>query len=202
MKDLKLSARTKDFISEYSRKLHEAINTIDAEVFDRAVVAITNTHRGRGRIFVCGNGGSAAISDHFMCDHSKGVEADTCFIPSVQSLASNMSLITAIGNDISYDEIYSYQLSMFGQAADLLVAISSSGNSPNIIKALQTAKQNGIKTIAFVGFDGGQAKSLADIVFHIPVKNYGIVEDAHQALMHILAQYIRINNSVKVDIKL
>jgi D-sedoheptulose 7-phosphate isomerase/D-glycero-D-manno-heptose 1,7-bisphosphate phosphatase len=91
---------------------------------------------------------------------------------------------------------------MFADPGDVLVVVSSSGNSPNILSALRTAKASNMKTIALVGFDGGEAKDLADIVLHVPVNNYGIVEDAHQAIMHVIAQHIRITNKDKDTIKL
>jgi len=191
-----------DYLIQYSNDLSNGIQSVDPLELDKAVTAIINTHLQNGTLFVCGNGGSAAISDHFLCDHSKCVYSDTGFFPKIMSLPSNMSLITAIGNDISYEDIFSYQLDMFARRGDLLVTISSSGNSPNIIKALNRAKEEGITTIAFVGFDGGKAKDIADIVLHIPVNNYGIIEDAHQALMHIIAQHIRLTHKNKIEIKL
>ena len=100
-------------------------------------------------------------------------------------------MISAIANDVGYDYIFSYQIEMKGNQDDVLIAISASGNSPNIIKALATAKEKGLITIAFVGFDGGKAKEIADIVIHVEEDNYGIIEDAHQSVMHILAQNLR-----------
>jgi len=94
------------------------------------------------------------------------------------------------------------QVDMFGQTGDVLVCISSSGNSPNIIEALKSAKNQGITTIALVGFDGGAAKDIADIVLHVQINNYGVVEDAHQSLMHIMAQVIRKNYTAKAELKL
>lgn len=192
------------FVNDYADKLKTALLSVDQDSLKKAVEVLENTFLRNSNIFVCGNGGSAAISDHFMCDHSKCIHSDTNFSPKVFSLSSNMSLITAIGNDISYEDVYSYQIEMFGQTGDTLVVVSSSGNSPNILKALTAAKSSGMNTIALVGFNGGKAKNLADIVLHVPINNYGITEDAHQSLMHILAQYIRIKhyNKQDVDIKL
>jgi phosphoheptose isomerase len=106
-----------------------------------------------------------------------------------------MSLITAIANDFKYEDVFSKQIEMFAKPQDVLVAVSSSGNSPNIINAINTAKQLGMNTIALVGFDGGEVSKLSDIVLHIKSNNYGVVEDCHQSLMHILAQHLRVSNS-------
>jgi phosphoheptose isomerase len=191
-----------DRLQIYAQDLANGLRSVDPLALDRAATLLIITMLAKGTIFVCGNGGSAAISDHFLCDHSKGIYNDTKFFPKIVSLPSNMSLLTAIGNDISYDSVFSYQLDMFADPGDVLVVISSSGNSPNILSALRTAKASNMKTIALVGFDGGEAKDLADIVLHVPVNNYGIVEDAHQAIMHVIAQHIRITNKDKDTIKL
>ena len=111
--------------------------------------------------------------------------------PRVVSLVSNVPMLTAISNDISYEESFSYY---FGRLSinpnDMLIVISSSGNSPNIVKVLESAKKKGIKTAALVGFSGGKAKDLADVSIHIPINNYGVCEDLHQSVMHIVSQYL------------
>jgi len=107
------------------------------------------------------------------------------------SLASHLELITAIANDISYDEIFAYQLKTLASVGDVLVTISSSGNSENIVRAIDWAKANGVGTIAMTGFAGGRSARLADVNLHVAAENYGIAEDVHQSLMHCLAQYLR-----------
>jgi phosphoheptose isomerase len=103
--------------------------------------------------------------------------------------------MTAISNDISYDDVYSFQLDALGQEGDVLVAISSSGNSPNVVKAIETAKSLKMKTIALTGFDGGKARELADISLHVDINEYEAAEDVHQAIMHMIAKYMRTKNS-------
>lgn len=186
----------------YLTQLIDGLVTVDVKVMDQIVDELVQAHSSGTNIFVCGNGGSAAISDHLVCDHSKGVNWDTGFLPQIQSLSSNMSLLTAIANDIGYDEVFSYQLKMKANQGDILIVISSSGNSPNIVKALLHARRAGLKTIALVGFDGGQALNLAEHVLHVNSNNYGIVEDAHQTLMHIMAQSIRLSHLNRHNIKL
>jgi len=102
-----------------------------------------------------------------------------------------VEIITAIGNDISYDEIFVYQLRCLAKAGDVLITISSSGDSENIVRTVQWAKNNGIPVISMTGFTGGRSAQLADVNLHVDADNYGVIEDVHQSLMHLLAQYIR-----------
>ena len=111
--------------------------------------------------------------------------------PGVVSLSATVELITAIANDIDYAEIFAYQLRNAARPGDVLITISSSGNSENIVRALAWARDNGLTTIAMSGFSGGRSATTADINLHVAAANYGVVEDAHQSLMHILAQYVR-----------
>ncbi len=142
-------------------------------------------------VFACGNGGSAAIANHLVCDHIKGVGADSGLRPRVHSLSTNIELMTAIANDISYAEVFSWQLAALAVPGDVLVTISSSGDSENVVRATDWAVANGIRTIAMTGFAGGRTRSRAEFGLHVDADNYGIVEDVHQSLMHVLAQYIR-----------
>ena len=142
-------------------------------------------------MFSCGNGGSASIANHLQCDHVKGVRTTTDLPPRVLSLSTNVELLTAIANDMGYEDVFVYQLQSQSRPGDVLVAISSSGRSANIVRALTWARDNGLHTIAITGFDGGAARTLADVAIHVDCTNYGIVEDLHQAIMHALAQYIR-----------
>lgn len=176
-----------DYVSSFS----EAILQVDHDKLRVAADMLIAAYRGRSAVFVCGNGGSASISDHFGCDHLKGVRSNTDMLPRVVSLACNLPLISAIANDLSYAEVFSYQLQSLAVPGDVLVTVSSSGNSENVVRAIEWARNNSVKTISFTGFSGGRTGTLADINLHVPAENYGVVEDAHQMLMHILAQYIR-----------
>jgi len=195
---MKASEHFKDYVTQ----LIDGLVELDKKNLDLAVDELVAAYANGKNVFVCGNGGSAAISEHFTCDHSKGVCFDTGMLPQVQSLSSNMSLLTAIANDIGYEKVFSYQLNMKASEGDVLVVVSSSGNSLNIIDALRCAKLKKLSTIALVGFDGGQALNLADIVLHVNNNNYGVVEDAHQAIMHIMAQAIRLSYLNSNTIKL
>ena len=102
-----------------------------------------------------------------------------------------MELLTAIANDLGYEHVFAYQLQSQAEPGDVLIAVSSSGRSPNIVHALTWARDHGLRTIAITGFDGGEARTLAEVAIHVECTNYGVVEDLHQAVMHALAQYIR-----------
>jgi len=182
---------------QYTEQLYDALSGVEPQPIEDAIKILTNAFDIGMNIYSCGNGGSAAISEHLVCDCVKGVARDTHFYPRIVSLPSNGSLMTAIANDIGYDEVFAKQLEWSASAGEVLIVISSSGKSPNIVKALNEAKKLHMKTIAIVGFTGGPCKDLADVCIHIPAKNYGIVEDASQAIMHYIAQTIRVRHSAR-----
>lgn len=177
------------FVFNYSNDIANALQNIPDKTW-RDALNLIKFHRTKGRIYVAGNGGSAAISEHLTCDFSKGCDVTGVQPLRVFSLSSNMPLLTAISNDISYEESFSKQLKYNGITdSDVLILISSSGNSSNIIHAANYgAKCIGAKLIGLTGFTGGKLKDMSDVSFHIPIENYGIVEDCHQAIMHCLAQ--------------
>jgi len=179
------------FTKAYFDQLAKAAATLDETRVDMATELLSVAYENRKTVYACGNGGSAAISNHLHCDHLKGVQTDTDLRPRVVSLSANLETITAIANDISYDEVFSYQLQTLAEAGDVLITVSSSGNSENIVRAAEWAKENDLIVIAMTGFDGGRSAKLADVNLHIDADNYGVIEDVHQSLMHILAQYVR-----------
>jgi phosphoheptose isomerase len=186
-----LYGRAGAYCGAYLEETARAASSIDMVQVDRAASMLVQAYIRRAAVFSCGNGGSAAIANHLQCDHLKGVRTGTDLMPRVVSLSSSIELVTAIANDVAYEDIFTYQLQSQSQPGDVLVAISSSGRSPNIIGALLWARSHDVLTIALTGFDGGDAKQLADVVIHIDCGNYGIVEDLHQATIHAIAQYIR-----------
>lgn len=180
-----------DYWDGYAAQLAKALASIDRGQLDRAAALLLDAIRRDATIFSCGNGGSAAIANHLQCDHQKGIHTDTGYRPRVVSLSSNVELITAVGNDIGYEDIFSFPLRLHGRPGDVLFVISSSGNSENIVRALGAAAELKIASIALTGFSGGRSKVAADVAVHVDAANYGIVEDCHQACMHALAQFIR-----------
>ncbi len=181
-----------DYAAAYFDQGKAAAASVDVEKLEAALACLDAVYERGGTVYVCGNGGSAAISNHLVCDHSKGGQTDTDLKPKVVSLSTNMEMITAIANDISFDDIFVYQLRTLAEDGDVLLTISSSGDSENIVRAAGWAKEKGLDVIAFTGFDGGRSAKLATVNLHVEGDNYGVVEDTHQSLMHILAQYIRL----------
>ncbi len=179
------------FVDAYASAVADALVSIDRQQFETAAKLLATTYDDGRTVYVCGNGGSAAIANHLHCDHLKGIQTDTDIKPRVVSLVSGMETITAIANDIAYADIFVYQLRTLADAGDVLITVSSSGDSENIVRAAAWAKENGIKVLALTGFAGGRSASMADVNVHVAGDNYGIIEDAHQSVMHMLAQFIR-----------
>jgi phosphoheptose isomerase len=179
------------YTGAYLDELAQAATTIDPLALDRAAEILLDAYMQGRLVFSCGNGGSASVSNHLQCDHLKGVRNGTDLQSRVVSLSSNVELLTAIANDLGYADSFAYQLRAQSRPGDVLIAISSSGSSPNILRALHWARDNGVRTIALTGFGGGDARSIAEIAVNVDCANYGIVEDLHQSIMHALAQYIR-----------
>lgn len=181
------------FLADYASAVAKALGSVRPGEIDRAVTALKRAIQADRLIFACGNGGSAAIANHLTCDCSKGIATNTTLRPRVVSLSATVELITAIANDMAYPEVFAYQLKNTARPGDVLITISSSGDSENIVRALDWAGENGMTTIALSGFSGGRSAQMADISLHVAAENYGVVEDVHQSLMHILAQYVRIS---------
>ena len=179
------------FGSAYAEELARAFGTVDMVQVARATELLSDAYDRDASVFACGNGGSASIANHLQCDHVKGVRNGTDLTTRVFSLSTNIELFSAIANDHGYEMVFEYQLQSLARAGDVLIAISSSGRSPNIVRALEWANRHGMHTVALTGFSGGAASELASVSLHVQSDNYGIVEDAHQACMHLLAQYVR-----------
>jgi histidinol-phosphate phosphatase family protein len=179
------------FGSEYSGELYTALQTIEPSRFHAAAALLNEAHDRDATVFACGNGGSASIANHLQCDHVKCVAQGTDLRTRVFSLSTNVELFSAIANDNGYEHVFEHQLVSVARPGDLLIAVSSSGRSPNIVRALEWASAHGMQTIALTGFTGGPSRDLADVSIHVASSNYGIIEDSHQACMHLLAQYVR-----------
>ena len=186
-------AAVAEFADAYFEQSTAAQASVDRGKLEAACKLLDAAYGRGATLYVCGNGGSASISNHLVCDHSKGGQTDTDLKPKVVSLSTNMEMITAIANDISFDEIFVYQLRTLAEPGDVLLTVSSSGDSENVVRAAQWAKDQGLEVIAFTGFEGGRTAKLATVNLHVSGDNYGVVEDTHQGLMHSLAQFIRLN---------
>jgi phosphoheptose isomerase len=175
----------------YFDLVRKAQAKVSGEALSQATLLLDGAVRRGATIFACGNGGSAAIANHLLCDFLKGISTGGSIKPRVVTLSSSPELITAIANDIGVEDIFAYPLRSLGQKGDILIAISSSGKSPNIVRAVETARTLQMPVIAMTGFSGGQAAKLADVSIHVDADNYGVVEDVHQSIMHIIAQYLK-----------
>ncbi len=183
-----------EYLSDYIEQLRISLYDVNQSEVLSALAAIEATRKYGGRVFVAGNGGSSAIAEHLTCDFEKGCHVGASSLVT-HSLSSNTALLTAIGNDLGYAHIFSYQLETQRlNQADVVILISSSGNSPNILEAATYALKCDATLISFTGFDGGELMKAADIKLHVPFHNYGIVEDAHQTIMHVIAQAIYLSS--------
>lgn len=186
------SSSVKSYIADYAESLRSALLSIDSDAVDAARAALLGATDRGNRIYVIGNGGSAAIADHLCCDWTKGTNAEGHRAIKTHSLSSNVALYSAIANDYGFEKVFTTQVDFFCEPGDVLIAISSSGNSPNIVQAVEFAKANGVTVVGLSGFTGGRLAAISDISIHVDVANYGIVEDVHQAVMHVIAQFIAI----------
>jgi len=169
----------------------QLLNKINKKELKNIIKEILTAVKKQRNIFSCGNGGSASTAEHLSCDFSKQACSDTNLNIKVFSLNSNVSLMTAIANDISYDDIFSFQLNKFGKPNDVLLLFSVSGSSKNILKCAKVAKRKKIKIISFTGFNGGKIKKISKHNINFATNNFGIVEDCHLSVMHFISQYIR-----------
>jgi len=186
--------RPREFAKDYLNDLKDVLGRLPLSDLDRIVSAVEAAHAAGRQIFIIGNGGSAATASHMMNDLSKctlGHKGDAPWKRfRVISLTDNVSLMTAWANDTRYDKVFSEPLRNLAQRGDVLIAISASGNSPNIIAAVRVAKQMGLTVLGFGGFGGGKLARLADVCFLVPSNDYGPVEDVHMILDHILTGYL------------
>jgi len=174
-------------VSNSVAKLPLAQIALFAETVERA-------YRDDRQVFVIGNGGSASTASHMACDLAKNIYPAGA--PEVRrfrvlSLTDNEALITALANDCGYDRVFAEQLSYYLRPGDLVIAISASGNSPNIIEGLAAARAAGGRTAALLGFDGGRARDVADIAVVVDSRDYGHVEDAHLVVNHLVTAWMR-----------
>jgi phosphoheptose isomerase len=186
------------YLNDYAVNLQRAVTSVDPQQLNGVLDLFTKVLAEGNKIYVCGNGGSAAIADHLCCDWSKGTHFKNVPSLKTQSLTSNSALLTAVANDFGFEKAFSQQLEMFGEPGDVLIAISSSGNSENILQAVEKAKLKSMTVVGLSGFAGGRLKEACHLSLFVPFKNYGLVEDAHQILMHVLAQFFTLKRSEKL----
>jgi D-sedoheptulose 7-phosphate isomerase len=194
---MKLKKNFNLFLENYTQTLAKTVKNISVKELNNATDLIEKTIKRKKTIYVCGNGGSAAIAEHYVCDFVKQLSKYTNLYANIRSLNSDTYLISAIANDISFDEIFRFQASRYINKDDILILISSSGNSKNIKNVLNFCKKKKVKTIGFSNFSGGYLKKNCTISIHSKIDNYGIGEDINHILMHSIMQYIAIKNLIK-----
>ena len=181
---------TKNHVLLYCGRLSEILNSSVMEDVGELACALREAWRLEKSVYFCGNGGSAGNAIHLANDFIYGAGLTFGKGLRVEALSSNPAVLTCLANDIGYEYIFSEQIRVKGQPGDVLVVLSGSGNSPNIIKALETANSQGLKTFAILGFDGGRSKELAQFPIHFPVNDMQIAEDLQLISGHICMQWL------------
>lgn len=178
---------------DYQLRLITALESVDTVVVDELITQVLRLSSFNKKILICGNGGSASTSEHFAVDigtgsliRKKGIQ--------VIALTSNTAVMTALSNDESFQKVFARQVELNGIEGDMLLCISASGNSENLIEAIKVAKRKSILTVAFLGFDGGKILKEVDLAVHVKSElgDYGIVEDAHLSISHFVTEQVRL----------
>lgn len=179
-------SKQKELIENYLRREIQVIKNLNLEELRKAVLAICDAYDRNATIYILGNGGSAATASHFVCDFNKGISSTREKKFNFICLNDNVPMLMAIANDISYDEIFLFPLVNKLKKNDLIIAISGSGNSVNVIKAVEYAKEIGTPIIGITGYDGGRLKQLADFHMDANVDDMQISEDVHMIFDHMM----------------
>lgn len=179
--------------ADYSTRLQEILRTADWAPVERLAAELLDCWRTGRRVFICGNGGSAGNAIHLANDFLYGISRVAGSGLRVTALPANASVLTCLANDLGYDTIFSAQLAVLAEKGDVLLAFSGSGNSPNIVKALERAKSMGIRSYAILGYSGGRAKALADEPIHFAIDDMQISEDMQLIVGHMLMQWLYAN---------
>jgi len=179
------------FASWYRARTLEQWNRLDFAALAKVAAVIERAQAAGRFIWVCGNGGSAATAAHVGCDFGKTASRKGAKALKCVSLSDNTAFMTAIGNDLSFDETFSRQLESVVAKGDVVLLISGSGNSANLVAAAKLARKRGARVVSLLGFDGGRLKSLSDEILLIPSDQYGVIEDLHMAVAHILTFYLK-----------
>jgi D-sedoheptulose 7-phosphate isomerase len=174
----------------YSLRLQNALQHSPWDKIDLLTNDLIECVIKRKNVYICGNGGSAANAIHIANDFIYGIAKKTGRGLKIQALTSNTAVITCLANDVGYDSIFSEQLAVFGEASDILIVLSGSGNSPNILEVLNQAKLMNIKSYAILGYDGGKAKNIADELIHFDIDDMQIAEDLQLIIGHMIMQTI------------
>ncbi len=179
------------FVKDYIARIKNLLDDVDGCVIAKIIELFEGTIEKKSKIYILGNGGSSATASHMVNDLGAGLRRRGIINLDVTSLGDNSPVVTAIANDIGYENIYYMQMEGLLSSDDVVIAISCSGDSPNILKATDYAKKIGCKIVGVTGFDGGELRKVSDVSFHVdaPKGEYGLVEDVHMILDHIIYSY-------------
>ena len=175
----------------YIANLKNTLDEISHEVIERVVAVLHEARLNNQEVFIMGNGGSASTASHFVCDLGKNTRVKGVPNFRVMGLTDNMALFSALANDEGYEHVFAQQLASYVRPGDVVITISASGNSPNVVNAVQLANSASAKTIGFTGFDSGRLGSLVEINLHVPSHRIEHVEDVHLVLEHLVCKALR-----------
>jgi len=180
-----------NFVDTYIDELKGTLDQLSGEVIEQVLDSLHEARLANRQVFILGNGGSASTASHFVCDLGKNTRVQGTPNFRVMGLTDNMALFSALANDEGYENVFAQQLGNYLQADDVVIGISTSGNSPNVVNAIQFANSLGAKTIAFTGFTSGELGSMVDIDLHVPSHSIEQVEDIHLVLEHLITKALR-----------
>jgi D-sedoheptulose 7-phosphate isomerase len=178
-------------VKSYITALEQTLDQLSEEPILEVIRILHEARKNSRQVFIMGNGGSASTATHFVCDLAKNTRTDGWPHFRVIGLTDNMAIFSALANDEGYSNVFVQQLEIFLQPEDIVIAISASGNSPNVLKAVEYARQVGAQTIGFTGFDRGKLGDMVDINLHTPSNSIEHVEDIHLMLEHLISKALR-----------
>ncbi len=181
----------RDHITSYLLGLQKLLSEVSVEQIERVLDVFEEAYRDDRTIFICGNGGSASTASHWVCDFSKGTNATHGKRLRMISLGDNLPMLTAYANDVNYDSVFAEPVRTFVRPRDVVVLLTASGNSPNVLEAARAAREMGAVTVGLIGFGGGKLAQLVDHQITVGAREYGPVEDLHLILDHIISLHMR-----------
>ena len=182
--------------NNYANRLGTVLRDTDWKIIAELTESLLLCWENGQQVFICGNGGSAANAIHLANDFIYGVAKEKGKGLKAIALSANSAVLTCLANDLGYDAVFSEQLAVQGYEGDVLIVLSGSGNSPNVIAAIKQAKVMGVKSFAILGFTGGECKLLVDVPIHFPIEDMQIAEDMQLVVGHMLMQYLYVNRSI------
>jgi D-sedoheptulose 7-phosphate isomerase len=197
---MEVNLNAQDNFADYSRRLQEVLAKADWSGVHKLAQGMLECWQKGSRVFLCGNGGSAGNAIHLANDFLYGVSKKTGGGLKVMALSANSAVITCLANDVGYDHIFSEQLAVLAEKDDLLIVLSGSGNSKNIVCTLEQARLMGVRSFAILGFSGGKSKEIADVAIHFAVEDMQIAEDLQLIVGHMVMQWLNANRPRSTDI--